>query len=773
MPATLFAIGKLNSGIKYFSLRGIIILPNKAEKHPVMKKQLTLFFLCCSCFNYLHAQSKEVYLQLKWWHQFQFAGYYAADIKGFYKEEGLNVRIIAGDKDHPPVKQVLEGKANFGITGSDLIVNYANGDPVKVIGAIFQHSPYVFISRKEKNIVSPTDLIGKTVMASEDQGWVQLKAMLIKEGINTASIKIDPHTWNNEDLINGKADAMTGYVSVETYQLEKKGIPVNYIQPINYGIDFYGDVLFCTNDLANKSPELVNRFSYASYKGWEYAMGHINEMADYILTLPGVKERGITKEALLYEAEAMKKLILPELVEIGHMNEGRWQHILDIHKSLKIVPENISLKGFVFDPMEKRNADLYNWIIIALIIVSLFMLFAFLYGYNLKNAVKKRTLELTNEINIRRDTEDKLKISEERLELAIAAAGLGIWDWDVQRNEIYFSSELKAMLGYGPAELADTIESFMYLLHPDHNHEINQKLNDHIYNKRDNYDAIVRLKMKDGNWKWVLIMSKALIRDEQGRALRLTGIHLDVDKIKKKEIELSHLTDELMHTNRDLQQFAYITSHNLRAPVANLLSLIMFFDRAEFSENNDSLFEKVDLCVQKLNQTLNDVNEVLTSRVSKANQFEELVFEKEVNSILASISEEVASTRTSVIANYEVPTIQYSRKVMDSILINLVTNAIKYRKKDVDPIIHIHTYLEAENIVLSVKDNGIGINLERHGNKIFGLYQRFNADVDGKGMGLFLIKNQIEALHDSISVSSIPNEGSNFTIRFKKQDLHG
>ena len=99
-----------------------------------------------------YAQPTKINLQLKWWHQFQFAGYYAAVNKGFYAEQGLNVNIVAGDKDHPPLEQVLSKKADFGVTGSDLIANYANGDPVKVIGAIFQHSPYVFISLKNKNI---------------------------------------------------------------------------------------------------------------------------------------------------------------------------------------------------------------------------------------------------------------------------------------------------------------------------------------------------------------------------------------------------------------------------------------------------------------------------------------------------------------------------------------------------------------------------------------------------------------------------------------------
>ncbi|MEI2708134.1 MAG: ABC transporter substrate-binding protein [Chitinophagaceae bacterium] len=365
-----------------------------------------------------YAQPTKINLQLKWWHQFQFAGYYAAVNKGFYAEQGLNVNIVAGDKDHPPLEQVLSKKADFGVTGSDLIANYANGDPVKVIGAIFQHSPYVFISLKNKNITVATDLVGKTIMGSKDQGWLQLQEILIKEGISNKKVNLIEHSWKNEDLISGKTDVITGYISVEPFQIMQKGYAVNYIEPISYGIDFYGDVLFCTQQMAANNPELVKKFREASFKGWGYAMSHIDEMVQYILTLPGVQERGITKEILTYEANAMKKLIMPDLVEIGHMNEGRWQHILDIHKNFGLVSKKATIKDFIFNPEKEKNNIILKWIYYVIAPILLIIIIGILYTVSLKKAVKRRTIELEKEIAIRKNTEENLKISEERLELA-------------------------------------------------------------------------------------------------------------------------------------------------------------------------------------------------------------------------------------------------------------------------------------------------------------------------------------------------------------------
>ncbi len=342
------------------------------------------------------AQSNKninIKLQLKWWHQFQFAGYYAAITQGYYAKAGLNVTLIPGDAKHIAVDEVLSGHANFGVTGSDLLIEYSKGKPLMALGAIFQHSPYVIISSAASHINVPSDLVGKTIMASENQGWVELKAIFLKEGIDIKNISVKSHSWNNMDLVEGRIDALTGYRSVEPFQLQQLGMKPSFILPINYGVDFYGDVLFSTRPYAQQNQQLVENFRQASFRGWEYAMDHKEELCNYILKVPGVAERKVTKAALMYEADEMEKLILPQLVEMGHMNEGRWSHILTIHQTLGLIPSSTRLDNFLYEKKPSLSESLKNIGAVVLAGVVLLFLIVVMYGIMVRKAVKRKTKE--------------------------------------------------------------------------------------------------------------------------------------------------------------------------------------------------------------------------------------------------------------------------------------------------------------------------------------------------------------------------------------------
>ena len=726
--------------------------------------------MCCA-FSTVHAQDRPVTLQLKWLHQFEFAGYYAADIKGYYAEKGLKVTIKPGDKNHSPVTEVLRGRATFGINDCDLLINYTKGDPIVAMGSLFQHSPYIILATPYQNIHSPSDLIGKRILSSDNYGWAQMKAMLMREGIPLDSVRKLDHTWKPMDLLNGNADAMTGYVTVEPYQFLKMGIDLSYIDPINYGVDFYGDVLFTQQSVINNDPGLTEAFRKASIKGWEYATAHPEEIIKYILTLPGVERRGVTKEALMYEAIQMRKLMIPDLVEIGHMNEGRWQHILDIYTKLGLVGKKTRIDNFLYNHEGTQIDRIIQKIIFISITILLIVAAIVLYSISLKRAVQNRTSQLEFEMAQGNETREKLMISEERLDLATEAAGIGIWDWSLQENTIYLSDMWKTMLGYEPEELPNNMDTFFLLIHPDDKDEILKNERLHIDGDLQKLQFICRMKTKGGPYKWILSISRAGFRNEAGKATRIIGIHLDVDDIKNKEVELNQLSQELLVSNKELKQFAYITSHNLRSPVANLLMLMRLFKTDELSEKNRSLFEKTDLSIHQLNQTLEDLNEILSARF-KSDKNEDIAFETVLIEVIHSISEEIENTGAKITYDFDAASrIFYSRKALHSIFLNLVTNAIKYAKPGTNPSIFISTNMDKEHIFLQARDEGIGIDLEKHGKKIFGLYQRFHNVSSGKGLGLYIIKNQVEAQNGSISVDSEEGEGATFTINFVKTNL--
>lgn len=393
------------------------------------------------------AERQELTLRLKWWHQFQFAGYYAAVKQGYYKREGLTVKLVEGDAIHPVTEEVLLGRADFGITGSDLLMEYAKGKPLVAVAAIFQHSPYVIMSMPGMGIRVPSDLVGKSIMASENQGWVELKAIFLKEGIDLSHLAVLQHSWDNKDLIKGKVDAMTGYSSVEPYQIKRLGgVSPVLIKPINYGVDFYGDILFSSGKFVKNNPETVEKFRRASCLGWEYAMSHKEEMCDYILTLPGVSARNVTKEALLFEANEMEKLILPELVEMGNMNEGRWSHILEIHKALGLMPASTQLNGFIYEKKPSLYESVKNIGFFILGIVAILFAGILVYGIMVRRAVKIKTRE-------QREAMEALAVSEERYRTLVEQASEGIMICDPSLRFVQVNSAALKLLGYSREEL--------------------------------------------------------------------------------------------------------------------------------------------------------------------------------------------------------------------------------------------------------------------------------------------------------------------------------
>jgi len=213
---------------------------------------------------------EPVTIQLRWFHQFQFAGYYAAIEQGFYAEEGLQVSLREFEPGINRIVPVLEGKAQYGV-GDPALLNLRNqGKPVVVLSQIFQHSHTVLIARRESAIFSADELVGKRVMLPlDDIGSAAIQAMILEELGDLNRINVVSHTYNDEKFIKGDVDAMSGYLSNEPFKLKIKGVAVNIIDPRSYGIDFYGDNLFTTDNEIAEHPERVNKIIRATLKGWE------------------------------------------------------------------------------------------------------------------------------------------------------------------------------------------------------------------------------------------------------------------------------------------------------------------------------------------------------------------------------------------------------------------------------------------------------------------------------------------------------------------------
>jgi PAS domain S-box-containing protein len=378
----------------------------------------------------LAAEAQEpIILQLKWYHQFQFAGYYAAEEKGFYKAEGLEVEIREGSPSRPPLESVLAGQAHFGVSDDDVLLARLRGRPTVACAAIFQHSPYIVLARGDSGISKPSDLIGRTVMVANDQGATQLKAMLRHEGIPRERVKLVPHTWKLRDLINGEVDAISAYSTVEPTQMRQQGVPPAIIRVADYGVDFYGDTLFTTETVVQKDRARAAAFVRASLKGWEYAMKHSTEMIDLILKKPGVKERGLRRENLEVEAEEMRALILPDVVDIGHMNLGRWERMEEVFRETGLTRKKQNLKPFLFEaeilPDWRLLWTLGGVLAVAILVGGVVLL----WNFQLRRKVEQST--------------GAVRLSEAKLTALIENTSAAIWSVDREYRYVTFNSHFQ------------------------------------------------------------------------------------------------------------------------------------------------------------------------------------------------------------------------------------------------------------------------------------------------------------------------------------------
>ena len=291
---------------------------------------------------------KKVTLQLSWLDQFQFAGYYMAKEKGFYKELGLDVEIIPFSFGLDIPKDVNDGKTDFAVGRETLILERVKNPNIVALYAIFQSTPLILMSTKESEINSINDFSNKKIMTTiDDAGEVSLKAMITSNKIKLENLAFLKHTHNIDDLINKNTDVISAYISKSPYTLQKKGVEYNIFDPKKYGFDMYSDLLFTNQNLINTDLNTVLQFKKASLKGWEYAYSNIEESADLILQK--YNSQKLEKEELIYEGKELKKLSYFNTANLGEIKKDKIQRIYDLYNVMGLIPNPINLDKFIFD----------------------------------------------------------------------------------------------------------------------------------------------------------------------------------------------------------------------------------------------------------------------------------------------------------------------------------------------------------------------------------------------------------------------------------------
>lgn len=324
---------------------------------------LCIIFLPFPLFAFKNLEKTS--LQLSWFNQFQFAGYYIAKEKGFYEDAGLNVEIKDYNFNVNVTKDVSEGKVDFGIARETLIQEkITTFHNVIALYPLFQISPLILIAKKNSNINTLKDFSNKRIMLSgNDSSQASLKAMLSSNNINDNSIKILKHSHDLADLINDKTDIMSAYISKFPFNLEQKNIPFNIFAPRDYGFDLYSDFLFTSAELIKKNQEKVIAFKKASLEGWEYAFSHIDEATELILKK--YNTQNLTKEELIFEANELKKLSYYKNNTLGNIDKNKLIRIYDIYRLMGYFEGKDNPLDFIFDEYkptlnEEENKYLKN-----------------------------------------------------------------------------------------------------------------------------------------------------------------------------------------------------------------------------------------------------------------------------------------------------------------------------------------------------------------------------------------------------------------------------
>ena len=363
---------------------------------------------------------ESVVLQLKWMHQFQFAGYYAAKHKGFYKDAGFDVTIRQRDPKTTVIDDVLEGRAQFGVADSSIVLQRLLNKPVVITSTVFQHSPLVLMSLANSGIRNISDLAGKKIMFQRGIDDASLLAMLLINGILEKDYTFIKHNFDNMSLIKGDSDVMSAYLTNQPNVYRSLGHEVVLFDPVNYGIDFYGDLVFTTQKNVENNLARVEAFTQASLKGWQYAVDNTEEIIDLIISEYNSK---LSKENLMSEAAQTKRLMRADVIPLGTMHSLRFQRIGETYKTLNMATANSLVAGLTIDEYRKDTAGFYGKLAIfvgALISLLFIMLTVFYYiNRKLNERVRERTLEL-DDSNARLELHVKdIKEKNTALELAM------------------------------------------------------------------------------------------------------------------------------------------------------------------------------------------------------------------------------------------------------------------------------------------------------------------------------------------------------------------
>ncbi len=473
------------------------------------------------------ADLDAVRLQLKWHHQFQFAGYYAAVEKGFYHNAGLDVTLVEGGPNVDFVDEVVFNRAEFGVEVPSLVVRRSEGKPVVVLACIFQHSPIALFSLAESQIRSPQDLEGRRVMLRAESD-ANTMGMILDAGLDPTTVDILPHSFDWQDLEDEKVDAISGYITAFGAVAQAQGLDVRTLRPRDYGYDFYGDCLFTSDRQVEHHATRVEAFRSASLMGWRYAIDNPTEIAE-LIHREYAPDRSV--KDLLREAELMQPMLQHDLVELGHSHAGRWARIASTYARLGLLGEAPPLEGLLYEGPPRSQRWLYLLgVLLALVVIGIGIVW--IWNRQLKRAVRTSTTSLRGQ-------------QEEHERLVDNLNGAFIYRHDLNGVFQYVSRSVTDVLGYEVAEFQAHFGKYL-TDHPDNEAVYQSTALSAAGVRQSPYD--VHIRHKNGGTRW-LEVSEVPVWDG-GEVIAVEGVAFDATARKEAETHREALEVQLFQSQK-------------------------------------------------------------------------------------------------------------------------------------------------------------------------------------------------------------------------------
>jgi PAS domain S-box-containing protein len=710
---------------------------------------------------------KHVTIKLHWEHQFQFAGIYAAKEKGFYRQAGLDVEILSG-YNHP-YDEVENGNVDFGISGTGIVMEYMKGRPFVALGATFQSSPYVWLVKADSGIYSAADFIGRTINRQSEAD--DLTAIFLQQHVDTSKINFVPPSKNYlNDLISGRIDGVTAYISNEPFYMQEQNEPYRVISPRDYGINFYSDILFTTEQYIDDNPDLVDAFRNATYRGWTYTAEHTDEIIDLVLEKYNPQHK--TPAHVHYEAEQLLKLSLYPTVEFGHITVSRWKQIADVYESLGINKKQRDLDEFIYTEPD-NEVLMFKWLVMILgsfsLVIIIFYLFKRHHNRILTEEIQTKTESIKQELENRSALEATAKQESLKLQTLLDNTIDSVITIDGNGIIVSFNKASVQLYGYEADEIiGQNITALMPASYRDmHKLGMSRFLStdeSRIIGKPIELEALHKsgtifpIELTISHFKW----------DEKHF---FTGIARDISRQKAEQKALLQAKLEAERANKAKSEFLSAMSHELRTPLNGILGFSQLLLTDNDPPPSEQQRHQIKQIIESGEHLLNLINDVLElSKIESGNiqlSTEHIPIKHIFDACLPMLETMAKKYDVEITLPEQNDTVVVADLTkLKQVFINLVTNAIKYNKAGGQVIITTRLVPQNGCLKMTITDTGHGIPISKQAH-VFTAFERLGqeyANIEGSGVGLSISKRLIEAMGGKIDFASTEGQGSSFWI---------